>query len=89
VNDDVELYRNALLVLLTTLGIPHLFYGSEVALAGNWLQEHHTTPQKAIEESVDSQEYREPLWHQGYSKVGVINGTFMYDAVHRMIEVGA
>ena len=39
-NNDIEKYKIALTVLLTTRGIPKIFYGSEIGIVG---EEHHGT----------------------------------------------
>ena len=39
-NNDIEKYKIALTILLTTRGIPKIFYGSEIGIVG---EEHHGT----------------------------------------------
>jgi len=87
VNNDTELYRNALLVMLTTLGIPQVYYGSEQALGGTWSAPPSDPMARQPHIKRPDGENREPLWQYGYQKEGLIGGTFMFDTIQRIIQV--
>jgi hypothetical protein len=77
---DLALYRNALLVVLTSLGIPHLYYGGEAALGWDWLGHHNP------DDPPSDTDFREPFWPHGYRRKGLSGDGYIFTAIQRVIR---
>jgi hypothetical protein len=78
-----QVYRNGLVFVMTSLGIPWLYYGCEQEYGWFWLQYHNAS------DLIFDPDFREPLWLSNFGTFGLTGTGTIFTLLQRVLPIRA